>query len=59
MRYATTIGMGAGPVFYDQVQCTGSELRLHDCNRNPLEQNSCSHSTDVGVTCIPGKCSIL
>lgn len=59
VRSQTTIGSGLGPVFYDDVQCTGSELTLHDCPKAPLEENSCSHSNDVGVTCVPGNHVIM
>ena len=53
-RPTSIVGQGTGAIFYDFVRCTGSERRLHDCPRSDLEVNSCSHSHDVGVTCVPG-----
>ncbi len=48
-------GPGEGPIFLDQVQCTGHEDRLLDCPNLGLEVYSCNHLSDAGVTCIPGK----
>ena len=43
-------GQGTGPIFLDNVQCTGTEDRLVDC---PYDQNAvnCSNFTDASVHC--------
>ena len=33
--------------------CTGSKLRLLDCDSRPLGTHDCSHSEDAGVICQP------
>lgn len=41
------------PVFLDNVQCLGTELRLEDCVSD-TETGVCSHFfQDVGATCQP------
>ena len=55
VRFASIVGEGTGPIFLDYVGCSGSERRLYDCPNSGLEENTCTHSSDVGVTCIPGQ----
>ena len=43
---------GFGPVQFTAFQCTGTETRLQDCTYT--QQNSCTHSSDAGVTCVGG-----
>ena len=40
---------GFGPVQFTSFQCNGTETRLQDCAYTI--QNTCTHSTDAGVTC--------
>jgi len=40
---------GNGAISFDQVVCTGMELRLADCSIGSTV--SCNHNSDVGVTC--------
>ena len=49
-------GPGLGPVFLDQVRCSGNEFNITSCSHLPLGLPSvtCTHSDDVGVEC-PGK----
>ena len=42
---------GAGQIWLDNVQCSGTETRLIDCPANPLGQHNCAHSQDAGVSC--------
>ena len=49
---------GTGQIVLDDVQCTGSELRLVDCRHNGLGNHNCDHSQDAGVRCNPGTCII-
>ncbi len=58
-----SLGAGVDPIWMDDVSCTGTELRLADCtfrgsgtadwssSSGPTPHN-CSHSEDVGVTCL-------
>ena len=50
-------GAGEGPIFMDQVACSGHENRLLDCPSLGLEIHDyyCNHGRDAGVVCIPGK----
>ena len=43
-----------GPIFLDNVNCSGSEQSLIDCDFDYLA-NRCTHAQDVGVACPPGK----
>ena len=48
-------GQGSGPIFWDDVQCNGTEQRLRDCVKliTPGGSIDCAHSEDVGVACQP------
>ena len=43
---------GAGPIYLDNVGCTGSEQRLYSCPRpGRVGENNCRHNEDAGVVC--------
>ena len=42
-------GEGSGPIFLDDVNCTGTESSLLDCPSTM--QHNCQHSEDAGVQC--------
>lgn len=44
-------GQGAGQIWLDGLQCTGSENDIIECPSNEIGKHDCSHSHDAGVIC--------
>ena len=43
---------GSGPIFLDQLDCSGSEESLLDCpSGRPVGLHQCDHTMDVGIRC--------
>ncbi|XP_036416784.1 deleted in malignant brain tumors 1 protein-like [Colossoma macropomum] len=44
-------GPGSGPIWMDNVHCSGSESTLKNCSSLESSKHDCDHSTDAGVIC--------
>ena len=44
-------GIGSGPIFLDDVQCTSSSGQLLECPSRPILSHNCLHSADASVGC--------
>ncbi|XP_029440767.1 deleted in malignant brain tumors 1 protein-like [Rhinatrema bivittatum] len=44
-------GSGTGPIWLNNVHCTGSETLLTECQHSTWWQNKCNHKEDVAVLC--------
>ena len=44
-------GAGSGPIYLDDVRCTGSEASLTSCTSKPIGMDNCQHSEDAGIAC--------
>ena len=46
-------GQGSGPIWMDDVACSGSESHIYDCGHRGWGNHDCTHSRDASVQCIP------
>ncbi|XP_074607172.1 uncharacterized protein LOC141860089 isoform X3 [Acropora palmata] len=44
-------GQGTGPIWMDDVACSGSESHLNDCRQRGWGPHACTHSKDSSVFC--------
>ncbi|XP_065715711.1 scavenger receptor cysteine-rich domain-containing protein DMBT1-like isoform X2 [Patagioenas fasciata] len=44
-------GWGAGPIWLDDVSCTGTESDFSECRAKTLGVHNCHHGEDAGVVC--------
>ncbi|KAK7906858.1 hypothetical protein WMY93_015470 [Mugilogobius chulae] len=45
-------GRGEGPIWLDNVECTGDELALTQCTHPEYGNHNCGHSEDASVICL-------
>ena len=57
-RVNAYFGRGSGPIWLDDLGCTGSEISLLDCPHGGIGvyASNCGHDDDVGVECPTGEC---
>jgi deleted-in-malignant-brain-tumors protein 1 len=58
--YYTTInyGQGVGPIWLDDLACSGSENSLFNCSGNAVGVHNCGHYEDASVKCAAGPCDL-
>jgi len=44
-------GGGTGPIWLDDLQCTGNETSLINCTHRGWGVHNCSHDEDVSILC--------
>ncbi|NXW37375.1 DMBT1 protein, partial [Phaetusa simplex] len=50
-------GWGAGPIWLDDVSCTGEETDFFECQAKTWGIHNCHHGEDAGVVCAGGNSS--
>uniref|UniRef100_A0A8C3JUL2 Soluble scavenger receptor cysteine-rich domain-containing protein SSC5D n=1 Tax=Calidris pygmaea TaxID=425635 RepID=A0A8C3JUL2_9CHAR len=48
---AAHFGRGLGPIWLDNVQCSGTEATLSECQARPWGVNNCDHGEDASAVC--------
>jgi len=50
-RKRAFFGRGVGPIFMDNLNCTGHESSIFECPYNGWGNHNCRHGEDAGVVC--------
>ncbi|KAI5108153.1 lysyl oxidase-like 3B isoform X2 [Silurus meridionalis] len=45
------MGQGIGPIYMNEVQCTGHERSLRNCQYKNITEEDCKHTEDAAVRC--------
>ena len=57
-HHSARYGLGDGPIWLDEVKCTGTEVNVAKCKSNEWGVTDCEHHEDVSILCdterIPG-----
>ena len=50
---SATFGQGSGPIWLDDLTCSGNEADIDQCNKNGNKWgvHNCNHGEDAGVIC--------
>ena len=51
---STYYGRGTGKIWLDDVECTGNETSLGNCEHEGWGDHNCGHREDIGIQCAPG-----
>ncbi|XP_039248035.2 HHIP-like protein 1 [Styela clava] len=44
-------GRGSGPIWLDDVRCSGTETNIANCHHSPWGYHNCGHAEDASVVC--------
>lgn len=44
-------GQGSGPVWLEDVSCSGNETSVTQCPSNEIGTSTCEHGQDAGIIC--------
>ncbi|KAI6656892.1 hypothetical protein LOD99_16194 [Oopsacas minuta] len=50
--YSANFGEGKGPILMDNVECSGSETNIGQCDYLSIGEHNCVHREDAGVVCL-------
>ncbi|CAN9507407.1 unnamed protein product [Ophioblennius macclurei] len=50
--HSAHFGQGTGPIWLDNVECSGQETVLAQCSHPQFGENNCGHSEDASVICL-------
>ena len=52
-QHGAHFGQGTGNIILDDVNCSGTENRIIDCQHSGYLNHNCGHSEDASVVCVP------